>query len=85
MRLLILGARGSGKSLHGRHLAKKLGIFHISFKERLQELIMLKTKGKKVGPEYEEDQEEPGEETHAVAIAELISAGIAMEDEDDGD
>jgi hypothetical protein len=24
-------------------------------------LIMLKTKGKKIGPEYEEDQEEPDE------------------------
>lgn len=65
IRLLILGARGSGKSLHGRHLAKKLAIFHISFKERLQELIMQKTKGKKIGPEYEEDQEEPDEPEEA--------------------
>lgn len=35
-RILILGAQGSGKTTHGRWLAKKLGIFHISFRERLQ-------------------------------------------------
>ncbi|XP_041351641.1 adenylate kinase 9-like isoform X3 [Gigantopelta aegis] len=56
IRLLILGPRGSGKSLHGRHLAKKLGLFHISFKDRLQELIIAKTK-KRVGPEYEDENE----------------------------
>jgi len=60
--MLLLGARGAGKTLHGRQIAKKLGLFHISFKDRLQELIMHKTK-KKIGPEYEEDnQVEPPEE-----------------------
>ena len=61
IRLLILGPRGSGKSLHGRHLAHKLGLFHISFKDRLQELIIAKTK-KRVGPEYEDENEEIPEE-----------------------
>lgn len=62
IRLLLLGPRGAGKTLHGRQIAKKLGLFHISFKDRLQELIMHKTK-KKIGPEYEEDNEElPPEE-----------------------
>ncbi|KAK7500075.1 hypothetical protein BaRGS_00008622, partial [Batillaria attramentaria] len=60
LRLLILGPRGSGKTTHGRHLAEKLGLFHIAFKERLQELIIHKTK-KKIGPEFEEDQEEEEE------------------------
>ena len=64
MRLLILGPKGSGKSLHGRFLAEKLGIFHIDFKERLQELVIAKTK-KKVGPEYEEEEEEPDSEPEA--------------------
>ena len=36
IRLLLLGARGAGKTLHGRWLAEKLQIFHISFKELLQ-------------------------------------------------
>ncbi len=53
----MLGPKGSGKSLHGRQLARKLGLFHIQFRERLQELIIAKTK-KKIGPEYEEDQKE---------------------------
>ncbi len=51
----MLGARGAGKSLHARQLAKKLGLFHIQFRERLQELIFPKTK-KKIGPEHEEDE-----------------------------
>lgn len=54
-RILILGPKGSGKSLHGRRLAAKLRIFHIQFRERLQELIIAKTK-KNVGPEFEEEQ-----------------------------
>lgn len=61
VRLLILGARGAGKTLHGRQLARKLGLFHISFKDRLQELIIAKTR-KKIGPEYEEDNQEEPEE-----------------------
>lgn len=61
MRLVILGPRGSGKTLHGRHLAEKLGLFHIAFTERLQELIIAKTK-KKIGPKYEEGEKEAEEE-----------------------
>eukprot|EP00057_Strongylocentrotus_purpuratus_P026855 XP_011681329.1 PREDICTED: adenylate kinase 9 [Strongylocentrotus purpuratus] len=60
VRLLMLGPKGAGKSLHARAMADKLGLFHISFKDRLQELIIKKTK-KKIGPEYEEEEEEPEE------------------------
>jgi len=52
---MILGPRGSGKTLHGRTLAKKLGLFHIQFREYLQELVMSKTK-KRVMSEREESQ-----------------------------
>ena len=38
-----------------------MGVFHISFKDRLQELIIAKTK-KKIGPEYEDDEDEAGEQ-----------------------
>ena len=34
-----------------------MGVFHISFKDRLQELIIAKTK-KRIGPEYEDEEEE---------------------------
>ncbi|CAI9737012.1 Hypothetical predicted protein [Octopus vulgaris] len=54
LRICILGAHGSGKTVYGRYIANKLGIFHISFKEKLQELIIKKT-GRKIGPLYEED------------------------------
>jgi len=38
-----------------------MGVFHISFKDRLQELIIAKTK-KRIGPEYDDDEEETGEQ-----------------------
>ena len=47
--------------MHGRHLAAKLGLFHIKYRERLQELVLAKTK-KRIGPEYEEPEEEEEEE-----------------------
>ncbi|KAH9524991.1 Adenylate kinase 9, partial [Bulinus truncatus] len=96
LRLFILGAKGSGKTLHGRYLAEKLGIFHISFRERLQELIIAKTK-KKIGPEYvleeenmsEEDEdasEGEGEEEEAItvppSVAPIVSLREIEEDEE---
>lgn len=61
IRLLIIGPKGAGKTLHGRQLAKQMGVFHISFKDRLQELIIAKTK-KRIGPDYEDDDEESSEQ-----------------------
>jgi adenylate/nucleoside-diphosphate kinase len=68
---MILGPWGSGKTLHGRHLAKKLGLFHIQYRERLQELVIAKTK-KKIGPEFEVDQEEPEEEEEEECVEIII-------------
>lgn len=56
----MLGAKGSGKTLVGKELAKKFGVFHISFKDRLQELILAKTK-KRIGPDYPEEEPEADE------------------------
>ena len=44
MRIATIGPKGSGKTLHGRELAKTLGIFHVDFRQRLQEMLMRKTK-----------------------------------------
>lgn len=88
IRLLILGPKGAGKTLHGRQLAKQIGVFHISFKERLQELIIAKTK-KKIGPEYDDDEDETGEQ--AVTAPEGLEGTDAenapkeKEGEDDGE
>ena len=46
MRLFMLGAKGAGKTTHARELAAKLGVFHISFLDRLQEMVIAKTKKK---------------------------------------
>ena len=56
VRLLALGAKGSGKTLHSRQLANKHGLFHIQFEERLQEILMRKTK-KLIGPFYDAEEE----------------------------
>ena len=58
-----MGPKGSGKTLNGHTLAKKFGVFHVDFKERLQELILSKTK-KKIGPAYEEEIDEEVEESN---------------------
>jgi hypothetical protein len=55
-RIFILGPRGSGKSTQARLLANKLDVFHIKFRDYLQELIIGKTK-KYVEPERDEDKE----------------------------
>ena len=43
-RALLLGPNGSGKTTVGRELAKKMNIFHISFRSYLQEEILAKMK-----------------------------------------
>jgi len=55
IRLLIMGPRGAGKTLHSRTLAMKLHMFHIQFRDYLQEQVIAKTK-KRVISEREEMQ-----------------------------
>ncbi|XP_014663121.1 PREDICTED: adenylate kinase 9-like [Priapulus caudatus] len=57
LRLFMLGPRGAGKTTIGRLLAQKLGVFHIKFREKLQELIIHKTQHPVVPAEFEEDKE----------------------------
>lgn len=74
-----MGPHGSGKTVCGRQLAEKLGIFHIQFEEFLQEKLMLKTE-KKIGPGFEEDSEE--EQLARQELEELASqANITIEEE----
>ncbi|XP_039385079.1 adenylate kinase 9 isoform X3 [Mauremys reevesii] len=65
LRLCLLGTHGAGKTICGRWLADKLGIFHIQFEERLQEMIMPKTE-KRVGLEFDEEPEEDQIDMEAV-------------------
>lgn len=54
-RILVLGPRGSGKSTQARYLADQLNIFHVKFRDYLQELVIGKTK-KKLEAEHEEEK-----------------------------
>lgn len=60
-RMIIIGPRGSGKSTQARILANKLDLFHVKFRDYLQELVVGKTK-KFLEPEKEEDRDEEEEE-----------------------
>ncbi len=60
-RFIIIGPRGSGKSTQARLLAQKLDLFHLKFRDFLQEMIVGKSK-KFLEPEREEDKEEEEEE-----------------------
>ncbi len=54
-RILVMGVRGSGKSTQARFLADRLNVFHVKFRDYLQELIIGKTK-KRIEPEHEEEK-----------------------------
>ncbi|XP_077911988.1 adenylate kinase 9 [Halichoerus grypus] len=79
VRICLIGPHGSGKTICGRQLAEKWGIFHIQFEEFLQEKLMLKTE-KKIGTEFEEDSDE--EQFTKQELEELaIRAEVKIEEE----
>ncbi|XP_064454047.1 adenylate kinase 9 isoform X2 [Mirounga angustirostris] len=79
VRICLIGPHGSGKTICGRQLAEKWGIFHIQFEEFLQEKLMLKTE-KKIGTEFEEDSDE--EQFTKQELEELaIQAKVKIEEE----
>lgn len=56
---MLLGARGSGKTDVGRLVASKLGVFHVAFRDYLQEQLLVKMKKP---PLMHEDEWDPGED-----------------------
>ncbi|XP_031467146.1 adenylate kinase 9 isoform X2 [Phasianus colchicus] len=67
LRVCLLGTHGAGKTACARWLADKFGIFHIQFKEYLQELLLPKTK-EKIGLDFDE---EPEEDDYKIQLQEL--------------
>ncbi|XP_073531941.1 adenylate kinase 9 isoform X1 [Phyllobates terribilis] len=67
LRILVIGTSGSGKTINSRWLADKLGMFHIQFKERLQEIMLSKLE-KKIGPQFEEDEDDINSEEEALLL-----------------
>lgn len=76
----MLGVRGSGKTTHGKWLAKQLGVFHIQFRERLQELILRKTKKRVSYADDSEPPEEPPEELKILLEAQSTVSPPDLED-----
>ena len=60
MRLFLLGPSGAGKTLAGHSLAQKHNLFHVSFKQYVQELIMPKLKRPFIGECFYDDDGVPG-------------------------
>nr|XP_057912171.1 adenylate kinase 9 isoform X2 [Doryrhamphus excisus] len=73
LRIFLLGCRGSGKTTQGEWLAKKLGLFHIQFREQLQMLLMAKTKQRVVSAD--ESMEE-----HLQAAKDAVKEALGEED-----
>ncbi|KAK9956621.1 hypothetical protein ABG768_014340 [Culter alburnus] len=69
LRVFMLGVRGSGKTTYGKWLAEQLGVFHIQFRERLQELILRKTQKRVSYADDSEPPEEPPEELQGLLEA----------------
>ncbi|KAL2082220.1 hypothetical protein ACEWY4_022038 [Coilia grayii] len=66
LRLLLLGVRGSGKTTQGRWLAQQLGLFHIQFRECLQEQLLAKTQRRVERSDEAEPPEDAPEELHTL-------------------
>ncbi|XP_060721057.1 adenylate kinase 9 [Tachysurus vachellii] len=83
LRIFLLGVRGSGKSTHGQWLADQLGLFHIQFRELLQEMILAKTQARVPYADDVEPPEEPPEELQSLLQEQTQSTTSAVESEDE--
>lgn len=80
----MLGVRGSGKTTNGKWLAEQLGVFHIQFRERLQELILRKTQKHVSYADDTEPPEEPPEELQGLLEAQAQGqSAVCPLDQDD--
>lgn len=79
----MLGVRGSGKTTHGKWLADQLGVFHIQFRERLQELILQKTQKHVSYADDSEPPEEPPEELQGLLEAQAQGQSVVSPDQEE--
>uniref|UniRef100_A0A8C7P6I5 Adenylate kinase 9 n=1 Tax=Oncorhynchus mykiss TaxID=8022 RepID=A0A8C7P6I5_ONCMY len=83
LRVFLLGTRGSDKTTHGKWLAEKLGVFHIQFRECLQELILGKTQARVPYSDEVEPPEEPLEDLEALLLQAQGGAAVPSMDEEE--
>lgn len=81
LRMFCLGNRGSGKTTLGVWLAKRLGIFHVKFREQLQMILVAKT-GKRIP--YSDEVETKEDLTTQIKQAQQASAEEGEEEEKEG-
>uniref|UniRef100_A0AAV2K976 Nucleoside-diphosphate kinase n=1 Tax=Knipowitschia caucasica TaxID=637954 RepID=A0AAV2K976_KNICA len=81
LRVFMLGSRGSGKTTNGSWLAQKLGLFYVNFREKLQMLIIEKTKKAVMYSDEEETSEESAEDLDAL----IKEAKGEMDNEEDSE
>ncbi|KAM9316639.1 adenylate kinase 9 [Gastrophryne carolinensis] len=80
LRILLIGTSGTGKSVNARWLANKIGLFHIQFHERLQEIMLTKLE-KKIGGKYEEESVEDTGDENALLQLEKENAEESKKEE----
>uniref|UniRef100_A0A8C3LXR3 Adenylate kinase 9 n=1 Tax=Chrysolophus pictus TaxID=9089 RepID=A0A8C3LXR3_CHRPC len=81
LRVCLLGTHGAGKTACARWLADKFGIFHIQFKEYLQELLLPKTK-EKIGLDFDEEPEEDDDIIQLQELQDLPQTTTKTEDDE---
>ncbi|KAF4082451.1 hypothetical protein AMELA_G00151420 [Ameiurus melas] len=79
LRIFLLGVRGSGKTTQGHWLAQQLGLFHVQFRERLQELILAKTRTRVPYADEAEPPEEPPSDLQSLLQAHTQSTASPVE------
>uniref|UniRef100_A0A4W5PEI0 Adenylate kinase 9 n=1 Tax=Hucho hucho TaxID=62062 RepID=A0A4W5PEI0_9TELE len=83
LRVFLLGTRGSDKTTHGKWLAEQLGVFHIQFRECLQELILGKTQARVPYSDEVDPPEEPPEDLEALLLQAQGGAAVPSTDEEE--
>ncbi|KAM9443969.1 adenylate kinase 9-like [Clarias gariepinus] len=79
LRMFLLGVRGSGKTTYGQWLAQHLGLFHVQFRERLQELILAKTQTRIPYADEAEPPEEPSSELQSLLHTQSTAPPVGPE------
>ena len=73
LRVFLFGPRGSGKTVVGHKLASKMGMFHVAFRDYLQEQILPKMKKPPLVDEedWEGEEKEKGQ-WHGLALYMIV-------------
>lgn len=79
LRVFLFGPRGSGKTVVGHKLASKMGMFHVAFRDYLQEQILPKMKKPPLVDEedWEGEEKEQGQ-WHGLALCMIVIVLVCL-------